>query len=290
MNTKDLQYFEKLVETKSYTKTAKFFKLSQPSITTAIKRLNQEFHTKLVYQKFSRGRLIITPSGEVLYQRAKEIQHLLKVTSHEVYRANDAKLILGVSPVAGRTFLPDTLVKLKKAGLRERLATTEAGSNMLFSDLENGSIDAGLINAINPINNHTFKSKILRKNSVKLIASEENELAKKNKVKFSSLVHKNFITMAPQFLHRQIYNHYCRLAKIHPSLAYITDNISLLVELVRKNLGIALVTEKAAEGISGIKTLTITDVPALSTYTVLVLRQDYYLTPTQRKVINIITS
>lgn len=51
MNIKDLEYYQKLVETRSYTKTAEFFNLSQPSISAAIKRLSKEFNTQLITQK-----------------------------------------------------------------------------------------------------------------------------------------------------------------------------------------------------------------------------------------------
>ena len=45
MNIKDLEYYQKLVATHSYTKTAEFFNLSQPSISAAVKRLSKEFRT-----------------------------------------------------------------------------------------------------------------------------------------------------------------------------------------------------------------------------------------------------
>ena len=48
MNTRDLQYFAMLVKLKNYTQVAKYFNVSQPSITQAIRRLEQEFDTKLV--------------------------------------------------------------------------------------------------------------------------------------------------------------------------------------------------------------------------------------------------
>ena len=50
MNIKDLEYYQKLVATHSYTKTAEFFNLSQPSISAAVKRLSKEFRTTLITQ------------------------------------------------------------------------------------------------------------------------------------------------------------------------------------------------------------------------------------------------
>ena len=57
MNIKDLEYYQKLVETRSYTKTAESFNLRQPSISVAVKRLSKEFRTTLITQKTREGAL-----------------------------------------------------------------------------------------------------------------------------------------------------------------------------------------------------------------------------------------
>lgn len=50
MNFKDLEYFQRLVREKSFTKVAKAFHVSQPTITYAVKRLEEELGTELVYR------------------------------------------------------------------------------------------------------------------------------------------------------------------------------------------------------------------------------------------------
>lgn len=286
MNTKDLLYFRKLVETKSFTQTAEYFKLSQPSITAAVQRLTKEFDSKLIYQKSRRSRIIITPAGEVLYERSKNLDNLLQMTKNEVYRANDAKLKIGISPVVGKIFLPQILKKLQKEHLRQRVILSEDGSTKILSDLDEGLLDIGLINVLNPKNNQAFKSKVLRVNKVNLIVAANSDLANKKEINFSKLNNKQFVTMNQQFIHRMIFNHYCQVTGIHPKLAYVTNNISILLELVRNNIGIALVTDKAAEGIKGIKSIKVSDVPPMSTYTILIMRADTPMTLKQKAVIN----
>lgn len=48
MNTKDLEYFIRLTEIKSFSKVAKDFSVSQPAITFALKRLENELNAKLI--------------------------------------------------------------------------------------------------------------------------------------------------------------------------------------------------------------------------------------------------
>lgn len=288
MNIKDLAYYRKLIETRSYTKTANFFNLSQPSISAAVKRLSDEFNTQLVIHKTPRGRFIVTAAGKTLYDRSIEILNLFEVTKNEVAEANYPKLRLGVSPVVGKVYLAELLKQLNKENLDRNIEITEAGSNDLSFKLEDGKIDIGLINSLSPINNNQFKSKLLRKNSVKLIVSQDNPLAKLDSIDFSELKKQKFITMSHGFIHRVIYDRYCQIAQIHPTLAYVTDNISILLELVRKNLGIALVTELAPKGEVGIKAIDIKGVPEINTYTFIQLRNDVHLTNIQQKVLTLI--
>ena len=46
MNTRDLQYFAMLVKLKNYTQVAKYFNVSQPSITQAIRRAVGSYYMK----------------------------------------------------------------------------------------------------------------------------------------------------------------------------------------------------------------------------------------------------
>ena len=288
MNSKDLIYFTKLVKTKSFTETANYFGISQPSISAAIKRLNAEFKTNLFFQRSPRGKLSITPAGQILYNRSNEILKLLNVTRNEVKRANDIKIRIGISPVVGKTFLPTVLKILEKKHLEKNLETSEAGSRKLLDELEDGKIDAGLINLLSPINNSKFASQVLRVNSIKLIVSRENSLAKYNTIDFNKLSSENFITMNNQFIHRTIFDIYCREAHFRPKIIYLTDNISILLERVRQNMGIALVTDKAAEGIDNIKVIDLINTSSLKTYTSLVFRSDFRLTQKQKEVVNTI--
>lgn len=50
MNFKDLEYFQRLVREKNFTKVANAFHVSQPTITYAVKRLEDELGTQLVYR------------------------------------------------------------------------------------------------------------------------------------------------------------------------------------------------------------------------------------------------
>ncbi len=45
MNIRDFEYFHQLVKEKNFSKVAQNFSVSQPTVTLAIKRLEEEFET-----------------------------------------------------------------------------------------------------------------------------------------------------------------------------------------------------------------------------------------------------
>lgn len=76
MKIQDLRYFIKLVDTRSYVQTANFFKVSQPAISSMVKRLEKDFDTKLITSENNVFHL--TTAGETLYRDGKKILKNIK--------------------------------------------------------------------------------------------------------------------------------------------------------------------------------------------------------------------
>src|SRR5699024_12883684 len=63
-----LIYFHYLAESLSFTDTATHFFVSQPSISTAVKRLETEFNTSLIDRRKTLKKMELTPAGKILYK------------------------------------------------------------------------------------------------------------------------------------------------------------------------------------------------------------------------------
>ncbi|EOH84418.1 hypothetical protein UAS_02257 [Enterococcus asini ATCC 700915] len=64
MNIKDLEYYQRLVYEKSFSKVADFYQVSQPTITYAIKRLETELNVTLLERDRSHKNISLTPAGQ----------------------------------------------------------------------------------------------------------------------------------------------------------------------------------------------------------------------------------
>ena len=82
MQVNDLMYYNALYREKNFTKVAKIFGISQPSISSAIKRLENFFQIKLVIRGNAQSELKFTAAGEQLHE------HSLSILNEKIGRAH----------------------------------------------------------------------------------------------------------------------------------------------------------------------------------------------------------
>ncbi len=97
MDLKQLQYFIAVVEHMNYSKAAEKLHISQPSLSNAIKKLEQEIGSQLL-ERNTRN-LHLTEAGQLLYERAKMIlknMEILKIEMDEVIVHGTSEITIGV--------------------------------------------------------------------------------------------------------------------------------------------------------------------------------------------------
>lgn len=94
MNTKDIEYYVQIVKQKNFTKVANYFRVSQPTITYALQRLEKEFDTVLITRDRSHHELIVTPSGKQLFLHAQTILQEISTARAEITQLQKKKFVL----------------------------------------------------------------------------------------------------------------------------------------------------------------------------------------------------
>ena len=101
MNTKDIEYYVQIVKQKNFTKVANYFRVSQPTITYALQRLEKEFDAILITRDRSHHELIVTPSGKQLFLHAQTILQEISTARAEITQLQKKKLRFGMPPIIG---------------------------------------------------------------------------------------------------------------------------------------------------------------------------------------------
>lgn len=240
MKINDLKYFNYLSQTKSFTKAAQYFHISQPTISLAIKRLEKELQTKLIKRKRPTGVFKITETGQILFNSSKEIIKNEDLTKKEIQQFNSKKIRLGLPPIISQLYFPLILDNLIKNHLINKLNVDENGSQQLLSDLLTSKIDIALIASPLTFHNLNLSTIPLVSRNFKIIASKDHWLKSYSSIPFSALKNENFISFTKQFIHLKVLSLYSKQAGFTPKVIFKTQSVSLLKKLIQKNAGISL--------------------------------------------------
>lgn len=111
----ELKTFVTVVEMRNFTKAGEFLHVSQPTVSLHIKHLEAELKSTLLVR--ANKTFQITPAGEILYSRAKQLLHLAEQTKDEIlWQHNRVGGILRISAsyTIGESVIPKILTQLHR--------------------------------------------------------------------------------------------------------------------------------------------------------------------------------
>lgn len=146
MNLRDLEYLVALAEHQHFGRAAAASYVSQPTLSTQIKKLESELGVDLV-ERGSR-RVLLTAAGEQVVSRARAVLAQTQEIREVARTARDprsGRLRLGMFPTLGPYLLPHVVPGLRERLPDLRLLLTEAKTRELVDQLHEGVLDAALI-------------------------------------------------------------------------------------------------------------------------------------------------
>ena len=193
MNNEALKTFVTLAEVKNFTKTAELLLMSQPSVSLHIKNLEKEFQTQLFLRspKF----LKITPTGEILYDRAKQIITIYEQTKQDILEQHNiikGELKIGASFTIGEYILPSLLIDLQKDYPDLELQVIIGNTEEIVQSVRLFQVDIGLIEG--QTNEKELSVHPFLQDELFIISSNDHKLANKNDVTISDLQNQSWIT------------------------------------------------------------------------------------------------
>lgn len=288
MNIRDFEYFHQLVKEKNFSKVAQNFSVSQPTVTLAIKRLEEEFETTFFIRDRSHKELLVTPSGYQFDAHLKVILNELTIAQKEALRAKQEKLLFGLPPIIGNYFFPNIVSKLIATGLIEQLETKEAGSQALLKLLLAGSLDFCLLGSLEPLTQPALKAETFAQTSFKIIVSKQHPLAQKKAVYFSELKDERFIMHNEGFIHDKVLKLLAQKEHFRPDVIYRTNYVHVLKSMVASNTGIACLTDIALNPNDDFSALDLLDEHQPKFLLSIVTRATQVMTPAKKQLLDIL--
>ena len=244
MNLKDLQYFYDLCQLQSYTEVAKQHKVSQPSISYAIKRLEESFNCKLIHHDPSHRSFKLTPQGQILLKHTELILPEVISTRKEINRSLAQYSTVGFPPIIIQ-YLFAALNEKDKFDFLKKVRPIRGGSVELLNLLIKGDLDASLLGLIEPLNYPSIESHELFHKELYVVLSKNHPFATAPSLAFEELTDQSFILLDEHFVHLKAFETLNQKHQNKAEIFFKTDDIAILKELLKKGIGLSLLADIA---------------------------------------------
>lgn len=189
MQFKALEYLEAIYKYKNFTKAAEALFVTQPAISTAIRKLEEEFNVQLIIR--TPKKVLFTPEGEdFVIKIIPLLDELRAIETDMLTKSGNRKktLRLGLSP----TSPPDIVHRIYQDFLpslaeNEEVFFDEGGAYYHIEKITSGEVDVAINVIPENISDYPVASIPLFEQEICLLIREDSELAKYDKIPIQML-------------------------------------------------------------------------------------------------------
>ncbi|MBI4970982.1 MAG: LysR family transcriptional regulator [Candidatus Omnitrophica bacterium] len=246
MNTLSLKIFKDIAYEKNFAKVGKLNFLTQPSVSSHIKNLEELLGCRL----FDRAprKVSLTKEGEFLLPYVEDL--LTRIGNLKSHLSNKTKTLKGNVKIAtvysiGIYELAANLKKFIRAYPDIYIHLQYSRSDLIYDLILQEKIDFGIV--AYPKNRPRIKITPAGKDNLILIAPPKHHLAKKRSIKLQEINNENFITFDEGIPTREAINEALNSKEVKVFIRMTNDNIDTIKKAVEVGLGISIVPRKAVE-------------------------------------------
>ncbi|MFT8324456.1 LysR family transcriptional regulator [Oenococcus sicerae] len=257
MKFTDLEYFDKLSHLQSFSKTADFFNVSQPTISFALQRLEKEMKQPLVNRNRSHDTFSLTEAGQILEKHTLNIIKEAVAAHEEIDRISLPTIEFGLPQIIGNYYFPKLAKHFIGNEMFKNIATHEAGSDLLLNALKDRRLDIAIISSVEPLNVEGLEAIEIDRKQYLIVVNKDHPLASREKVSFQELIDEKFVALKKGFVHPIAFRKLEETYNIYPKILYETPDINILKKMIAEKNGIGFIVEIAVSKQDGLATLHI---------------------------------
>ena len=242
MQIENFKIFADLVETKSFSKSAKLNGITQSAVSQQARAMERHFKALLIDR--SQKQFQLTREGQRVYDSAKEILHTYDKLLSELQEMK--KVISGTIRIStiysiGLHELPPYIKKLLHDYPSVNVRVEYRRSNLVYEDILHNSVDFGLVAF--PVKQRQIEMLPFRNDHLVLIAHPNHQLAKCGAIEMKQLTAQRFIGFDPDIPTRKAVDQIFRDNKLEIEPVMEFDNIETVKRAVEIDHGVAIVPQ-----------------------------------------------
>ena len=242
MQIENFKIFADLVETKSFSKSAKLNGITQSAVSQQARAMERHFKTLLIDR--SQKQFQLTREGTRVYDAAKEVLHTYEKLLSELQEMK--KVISGTIRIStiysiGLHELPPFIKKFLHDFPSVNVRVEYRRSNLVYEDILHNSVDFGLVAF--PVKQRQIEVLPFRNDNLVLITHPNHPLAKHTNLEVKDLTGQKFIGFDPDIPTRKAVDIIFREHKLEIEPVMEFDNIETVKRAVEIDHGIAIVPQ-----------------------------------------------
>jgi LysR family hydrogen peroxide-inducible transcriptional activator len=264
MNLRDLKYLVTLMELKHFGHAAEACFVSQPTLSTQIKKLEEELGVSLV-ERNSRN-VLLTDVGLEIATRARTVLHEIDQMKELARRTLDPEagsVRLGIFPTLAPYLLPHVIPQVRKRFPNLTLFLTEDKTEALLQRLHDGRLDAAIL-ALPQTDLHLHAEPMFSEHFL-LALPEHHPLAKRKRLRLADLENQQLLLLEEGHCLRDQALTVCRLAQAEEQSGFRATSLETLRQMVGSGVGITLLPALAVQApvapMPGLKLMRFSDPP-----------------------------
>ncbi|TCV93950.1 LysR family transcriptional regulator [Luteibacter rhizovicinus] len=246
MNLRDLQYLVALAEHRHFGRAAEASFVSQPTLSTQIKKLEDELGVALVER--TPRKVLLTDTGREIARRARDVLSEVDEIKAIAQRTRDPEsgtIRLGIFPTLGPYLLPHVIPHLRTRFPRLELLLREEKTEQIIRMLREGALDAGILAL--PVHEDTLHTEFLFEEPFVLAVPASHALADRECLRMDDLADQNLLLLEDGHCLRDQALEVCHMAGAGEKSGFRATSLETLRQMVSANVGITLLPALAVQ-------------------------------------------
>lgn len=247
MNLRDLRYLVAVADHLHFGRAAEACFVSQPTLSTQIKKLERELGVELIER--TPRQVMLTAPGERVVERARIVLAEADSIRRIAQQANDPEsgtVRLGLFPTIAPYLLPHVVPGLRKRFPHLELLLVEEKTDAILDRLRDGKLDIGVLAL--PISDFGLQKAPLFREDFVLAVPKGHRLAEASEpIQMSDLKGENVLLLEEGHCLRHQALSVCQLAGANEYAEFRATSLETLRQMVAAGVGVTLLPELAVQ-------------------------------------------
>jgi len=285
LDLRDLRYFEKIAETEHVGRAAQLLFRSQPTLTGAVRRLEQALGTSLV-ERVGRG-IRLTPAGRALLARARALRIASEDTAREIGdigKGIAGQVRIGCLPTAARFLLPPACAEFVRQAPGVTLKAVIGHNDVLRTSLNAGELDVVVSFASQEseiVSHEIFADEVV------VVAARGHPVFRR-RARMKDLLDYRWVLAPSSVGTRQWLDHAFTTRGLSPPTVQIETNLILLLPpLIEQNQLLSFISRRNIGRGTRLEEIPLRETTMTRRFAV-TYRKDAYLSPAARRFVDLL--